>query len=236
LPQVVLNKGLACRQLLLPGAKTAENQRLVDCALRAFDRLKQLDPGDARAEQLYVQTLFDADRFETLVEMYQRRLKASPNDLGAINGLIQVSSRAGRWEETLSWTLRRAEVAPRDAEAQYAVGVLIWNRLFQEGGSGPRASFDPRPEANQIPLPFDANDVVGAERVRLADQGITYLERALSIRPNYREAMSYLNLLHRQKSFAFFERPEAWQASMDQAEIWRKKALAAEATHRVRGR
>ena len=53
LPVVAFNKGLACRQLMLPGSKSAENERSVDCALSAFRQLKKLDPSDVRADQLY---------------------------------------------------------------------------------------------------------------------------------------------------------------------------------------
>src|SRR5688572_22335150 len=39
---VVLNKGLACRQLLVPGGRSKDNQRTADCALEAFQRLQRL--------------------------------------------------------------------------------------------------------------------------------------------------------------------------------------------------
>jgi len=228
LPVIPFNRGLACRQLMLPGAKTAENERSVRCALEAFDRYKKLVPSDPRGDQLYVQTLFDADRFETLVKLYEGQLRSRPDDLAAINGLIQVYSRWDRFQDALRWTVKRAEVKNRDAEAQYAVGVAIWNYLFQKGGSGPRASFDPRVEG-AIPPPPGEGEVLGEERIRLADQGITFLERALAIRPSFREAMTYLNLLYRQKAYAFSDRPAEFQAAIDKAESWRQKAMQADA-------
>jgi hypothetical protein len=67
---------------------------------------------------------------------------------------------------------------------------------------------------------------MGAQRVALADLGIKYLQRALALRPQYREAMVYLNLLLRQKALAYFTRPSLWQAAIDQAEVWRTKVDA----------
>jgi tetratricopeptide (TPR) repeat protein len=228
---VALNRGLVCRQLMVPGAESPENQRAVDCALAAFQEFEQRSPADPRAESLYLQTLFDADRYPVLEEIYRRQLQQSPGDVAAINGLIQVYSRWGKWREALSSTTRRADLQANDAEAQYAVGVLIFNLLLQEGGGSDKAAFDPRPDPQapegsiKLPPLFNADDIVGPERVSLAEQGIRYLEKALALRPAYRDAMVYLNLLHRQKSFALFEDPEAWQNAVDAAEAWRRKAL-----------
>ncbi len=229
---VALNKGLACRQLMLPGAKTAENTRAADCALEAFARLKQLAPGDPRADQLYQQTLFDADRFEQLVTLFQKQLASSPDDPAAINALIQVYTRWGRWDEALRWTLERAKRRPQDPEAHYAVGVFIYNRLFEKGGGPDKSSFDPRPTAEaKAPPAFSAGDIVGKERVELAQQGIAELKRAIELRPSYTDALTYLGLLYRQESFAYLDQPSTWQASVDSAEVFRKQAAAQMAEH-----
>jgi tetratricopeptide (TPR) repeat protein len=232
LPVVALNKGLACRQLLLPGAKTAENARNVECALAAFQSLKKLSPSDPRADQLYLQTLFDADRFEQLARIFQADLAKSPNDAAAINALVQVYTRWGRWDEALRWTLERAKRRANDAEAHYAAGVFIYNRLFEKGGGPDKSGFDPRPTAEPKPAPgFLPGDIVGPERIGLAEEGIAQLKKALEIRPNYVDALTYLGLLYRQKSFAHFGQPEAWQAAVDTAEAFRQKAMALQAPH-----
>lgn len=241
-----LNEGLTCRQMMVPGAHSTNNQQAVACALRAFDTVKRLRPNDPRGDQLYVQTLFDADRFSELADLYQRRLQAGPGDRAAINGLIQVYTRWNRPEEAIRWHERRATLDPQDAEAQYGVGVFIWNQLFQKGGGAEMAAFDPRPDPApprpdpaapnarprasagappaKIPPPPGLGDIVGSARIRMADLGISYLSRAATLRPHYRDAMVYLNLLYRQRSFAFFNDPAAWQTNIDAAEKWRREA------------
>jgi tetratricopeptide (TPR) repeat protein len=263
LPQVWRGEGLACRQMMIPGAKSAENDRAIDCALAAFDRLRRLGAGDAPGEALYIQTLFDGDRFETLTSLFQERLRTAPADLGAVNGLIQTYSRWNRMDEALAAYEKRAALRPNDAESQYAVGVYIWQQLFQRGGGPDKAAFDPRidpnaPEAaaaatspavakakgrkgrrqgkkkgappppapvKQAPA-FALGDIVSSQRIALSDLGIKYLERALVLRPKYREALIYMNLLFRQKSLAYFNNPAEWQACIDAAEKWRAKAEA----------
>jgi tetratricopeptide (TPR) repeat protein len=224
---VTLNKGLACRQLLMPGAKGPESERAADCALASFRRFKELKPGDARAEQLYQQTLFDAERYPELVRLYEQQLARSSDDPAAINGLIQVYTRWDRWDEALRWMVERAKRRPADPEVHYAVGVFIYNRLFAKGGGQEKSSFDPRPGLEpKSPPPFAPGDITGKERVALAEQGIFELKRALELRPTYTEALTYLGLLHRQQSFAYFDQPAAWQAAVDAAEALRRQAAA----------
>jgi tetratricopeptide (TPR) repeat protein len=231
LPVVALNHGLTCRQLMTPGSRSAENERATSCALDAFKRLRSLRPEDARADKLYVQTLFDADRFEQLVELYGAQLRKDPSDKLAINGLIQVYSRWGRKEDVLRWMIERADRHPDDADAQYAVGAFLYTQLAERGGGNDKATFDPRTatQGTAVPL-FGVDDIAGARRVQLADQSIAYLRRALAVRPGFREANVYLNLTYRQRSFAYFDRPAEWQASVDAAELYRDKAKSVSLT------
>src|SRR4051812_34097140 len=41
LPVISFNKGLACRQLMMPKDKSRRNEQAVDCALASFRRLKE---------------------------------------------------------------------------------------------------------------------------------------------------------------------------------------------------
>jgi len=252
LPVVALNKGLACRQMMAPGSKSPEQARAVDCAVGSFLKLKQLRPEDPRGDQLYIQTLFDGDRYDKLVEIYEAQLKVDPKNMAAINGLISVHSRADHWNDALRWTMTRADIDANDAEEQYAVGAMIFARLYQKGGAD-KAAYYPRPDPNEepppkpkpvkrhgkkgklakaepppppskMPPPFTVGDVVGAERVRLADIGLKYLQRAIELRSNYREAIGFMSLLYRQKSFAYLEKPTEWEPLFNAANEWMAKA------------
>jgi tetratricopeptide (TPR) repeat protein len=228
-----LNKGFTCRQMLIPGAKTPENNAAAECALASFKRLQQLRPQDPKGEIFYFQTLFDADRFEELAKIYEARYQKNPRDIDAITGLIQVYSKWQKLDEALEWYIKKAEVQANDAEAQYSVGVYIWQQLMQKGGGPDKASFDPRPDPNKpriikVPPPFGAGDIVGQQRVDLADKGVQFLEKAVSIKPKYFESMVYVNLLYRQKAIAYLDAPEEWQKCIDKALEWQKKSLEAQ--------
>jgi tetratricopeptide (TPR) repeat protein len=227
-----INKGYTCRGMLTPGAKTAENDAIVNCALEAFKRLQELKPDDQRGPALYVQTLFEADRFEELAHMYEARFHKNPKDAEALHGLIQVYSKwPNHLDQALDWHRKQVELKPDDAEAHYSAGVFIWQQLFTRGGGADMAAFDPRPDPNkpkQVKLSpaLGRDDIAGQQRIDLADEGIKLLEHAVELRPKYHEAMAYVNLLYRQKSYAYFEQPKEWQKAVDKSTEWRNRTMA----------
>jgi len=226
-----LNMGYTCQQMVIPGAKTPENDGAIQCALQAFQRLQRLKPTDPRGSALYVQTLFDTEQYEALAGIFQNRYQTDPNDEEALNGLIQVFSKwPGHLREAIAWYQKKAEQKSGDAEAQYGAGVFVWQQLFAKGGGADKAQFDPRPDPNKpdphkVAPAFGEGEIVGQQRIEMADLGIEDLERAVELRPKYHEAMVYLSLLYRQKSFAYFDRPDEWQTCIDKASEWREKML-----------
>jgi tetratricopeptide (TPR) repeat protein len=249
-----LNKGYTCRQLLAPSSQggrsmasaadepSAERRRWGACALGAFARVKQLAPNDPRGEQLYMQTLFDINDFRALEAIFLAQGQAAQRrgvvDLDAATGLQQVYFKQGKWTEALAWARRAADARATDADAQYRLGSFIWQLLSSRGGSTEMMAFDPRTgsaggggggaggglarAARAAP-----DDITGALRIELADEGIRYLERALTLRPRHPEAMIYLNLLYRQKSLALFAEPGKWQAAIEKANEWQRKGFEA---------
>jgi tetratricopeptide (TPR) repeat protein len=252
-PTLWLNKGYTCRQLIAPGGHDPESRRAADCALAAFRRLHELAPNDPRAEQLTVQTWFDTDDFATLEKMFVERARRTPDDYDVVHSLQEVYYKWGKWPQALEWSKRAAALRPNDAQAQYGVGTFVWQVLAQRGGGPDMAAYDPRPrpapepdpdaddaaarkpkrrgrpgEPELVPPPPPpaalAGDVTGQARVDLADQAIAHLEKAIALRPHYADAMTYLALVWRQKSFALFADPTAWRQAVDRANEWQKRA------------
>jgi tetratricopeptide (TPR) repeat protein len=265
LPALWLNKGYTCRQLIAPGGKDPESRRAVACALASFKRLAELRPQDARADQLTIQTMFDAEDLRGLEVIFLERNRRAPDDVDVVRGLQHVYYKWGKWPQALNWSKRAAALRPKDADAQYGVGTFIWQILSSKGGGSEMAAHDPRPrlppppEEGEIapapppvkglvgtgkpkkkntpppdpvpvappPPPTAPNDITGALRVELADEGIKYLQRALELRPRHPDAMTYVALLYRQKSFSYFGDVMQWQATVDASNEWQKRAALA---------
>lgn len=233
LPTLWLNKGYTCRQLIAPGGRDPESRRAADCALAAFKRLAEVAPNDPRASELTLQTWFDIGAWTELEATYLERHRRDPADLEAVHGLQDVYYKWGKWQQALEWSKKAAGLRPDDAEAQYGVGTFVWQILSAHGGGDKVASLSPwpgviaHPDQPPVEPAPAADDVSGAARIALADDGIAYLQRALARRSHYPEAMTFLALLWRQKSFALFGDPIAWQSTVDEADDWQKKALDA---------
>jgi tetratricopeptide (TPR) repeat protein len=238
LPTLWLNKGYTCRQLIGPGGKDPESRRAAACALQAFQRLAEVAPHDPRAGELTLATWSDIEDYPALESTFLERNRRDPNDVDVVRGLQDVYYRWGKWPQALEWSKRAAALRPDDAEAQYGVGTFVWQILSARSGASEVATYDPWPHpapgadgpvAVRPPPTFALNDVTGALRVQLADEGIAYLGKALARRPRYPEAMTYVGLLWRQKSFGLFGDPIAWQGAVDEADTWQQKALLARA-------
>jgi tetratricopeptide (TPR) repeat protein len=259
LPELWLNKGYTCRQLIVPGSPDPASQRAVACALAAFKRLGQLRPGDARADQLTIETMFDANQFHELEVMFLERNRQKPDDVDIMHGLQQVYYKSGRWAQALEWARRVAMTRRADPEAFYGVGTFIWQVLSSKGGGPEMAAYDPRPRLpppGEAPAPAEIpaggknvkgkvklapapvpvappapvpgpDALSGPLRAEMADDGIRYLEEAVRLRPRYADAMTYLALLYRQKSFSFFDDVPKWQEAVDKANDWQKRAASA---------
>jgi tetratricopeptide (TPR) repeat protein len=257
LPELWLNKGYTCRQLIVPGSRDPQSRRAVACALAAFKRLGQLRPGDARAEQLTIETMFDAGDLHGLEVLFLERNRQKPEDVDVVRGLQQVYYKWGKWAQALEWSKRVAAIRRNDPEAFYGVGTFVWQILSQKGGGPEMAAYDPRPRlpppaddaaeipgggknvkgrvkpalATTPPVPVAApppepgpDALSGPLRAELAADGIRFLEEAVRLRPKYPEAMTYLALLYRQKSFSYFGDIAQWQAAVDKSNEWQKRA------------
>jgi tetratricopeptide (TPR) repeat protein len=227
LPLLWLNRGYACRELILPGAGGAANRQAAQCALESFKRLRALAPGDPRGDTLYVQTLFDVGEYRTIERTFSLRHERNPRDLDVILGLEQVYARMGRWRDALAFYRKAASLRPADAESQYAVGTFAWQVLQAHGGGPAAIAYDPRPGVQAAsPPPPAPGDIVGDERVALAEVGIDYLQRALVLRPHDAAAATYIGLLYRQQSLAYLDRGQAsaWQAAVAHAQEYSARA------------
>jgi hypothetical protein len=54
---------------------------------------------------------------------------------------------------------------------------------------------------------------------------LQYLNQAVAIRPNYDDAMAYLNLIYRRKADVDWGNAAAQKEDLAQAEMWRTKAM-----------
>jgi tetratricopeptide (TPR) repeat protein len=108
-----------------------------------------------------------------------------------------------KFEESKSYHKKHIEIKPDDPEPYYWIGVIDWamaNRVNLEL----RAQYNKDHLTKQVketePLPAAVRPEYVSKVAPLVEEGITSLEKAIQIRPDYEDAMAYLSLLLRRKA------------------------------------
>jgi len=192
-----------------------------DRAIELFTKAKELDPSLLNA-QLYLATAYASQYIpgapgEENVRMgrlatdaYKEVLQRDPQNLSAIDGLASILyQRAGQpfdadmFAESKSYRRKHTELKPQDSQPYYSIGVIDW-ALSYRGNTKLRQAFNQSVGGEGLqdadPLP----EVLRVEYVRefggVIDEGIQALTYAIQLKPDYDDAMTYLNLLYRRKA------------------------------------
>ncbi|HEY3123312.1 MAG TPA: tetratricopeptide repeat protein [Thermoanaerobaculia bacterium] len=197
------NIGLAYMGLYQPGSKHPKD---LEYAAKAIEHLKiysEAFPADRKSREFLVSLYLTTERYDDAIAFYQAMVKENPNDTKAMQSLAQMYFKKGDVEHAVEWLKKRlaVETTPEaKAEVYYFIGVQAWDRSYN----------------------FPNIDPV--ERARIVDEGIDALNKALQIKPDYFEAISYLNLLYREKAKIEVD-PAKKQEYVDTANRYLQQAL-----------
>jgi tetratricopeptide (TPR) repeat protein len=212
---------LKARDLLNRGVQAYKDGQF-DAAIEDFKQAKDLDPHLVSA-RLYLATAYatqyipgapsdDNNRLgQQAIQEFQEVLQSDPTNLSAIDGIGSLLYNMGAnpfdpkvLEESKSYHQKHIQLKPEDPESYYWIGVIDWTLAFK-GNKDMRSDYnakakpkkqvkdlDPMPDA----LRADFADKYGA----LIQEGIQNLQKAIELRPDYDDAMAYLNLMYRQKA------------------------------------
>ena len=183
----------------VPGAETPDNKKNYEAAQREFMRVLQNDPKNSLALASLANMAYNS----------------------ASTGTIEQKNAA--WEEAKKWNERRIEVDPKDSEAYYYLGVIkYWQAYTPIVAARVDAKMKP---TDPGPLPDKkAKEQLQEKYGKLIDEGLDDLKKCLSIDKENEDAMSYTNLLLREKA-VLEDSPEAAKADIAQAEDWSNRSL-----------
>jgi tetratricopeptide (TPR) repeat protein len=211
---------LKARDLLNKGVAAYKNGQY-DTAIEDFKQAKELDPGLMNA-RLYLATAYASQyipgapsdqnvRLGTqAVNEFKEVLQIDVHNTSAIDGIGSILFQmAGtpydpkKFEESKSYHQQHIEQKPNDPEPYYWIGVIDWTLAFRANGEL-RASYNREHVNKQVrdtdPLPPALRNEYTAKFGPLVEEGIADLQKAIQIRPDYDDAMAYLNLLYRRKA------------------------------------
>jgi tetratricopeptide (TPR) repeat protein len=163
--------------------------------------LINVDPNNQAPYQMLARLYEDQGRFEEAEAYLLQAIDKAPNESTGYQLLAAFYNRQGEFEKTMAAWNKRAEMEPNNPEAWHTIGVYYQDKVFKDKKLS-------RDVAKDYTL-----------------KGIAAEDKALSINPEYFEAMTYKNILMRQQ--ALYERdPKVQKQLIDDAERLLQRAMA----------
>ncbi len=193
--------GIAYMGMYQPGSKHPKD---LEYAQKAIDNLKQYAqayPEDNKAREYLVSMYLNTERYDDAIAFYQNDLlKKNPKDSKAMQSLAMLYFKKGDFDDGVLWLKKRLEFEGNNPEVYYLIGVQAWDRSYNY------PNIDP------------------ALRAKIVDEGLQSLNKAIELKPDYFEAVSYVNLLYREKAKMESD-PAKKQEYIDTANKYLQQAL-----------
>lgn len=209
-----------------------------DQAEESFKKAAELDPKLMMA-RVYLATSYasqyvpgspapdNIQKGKEAIAQFKKVLEQDPNNLSAIDGIGSMLFHMGSTpfnakllEESKQWNEKHMKLKPQAPQPYYWVGVIDWSLAYRANQDMRKAYNEKLPERRKLkaenPLPKKLRDQFSSKYEETVDEGIQDLQKAIELRPNYTDAMAYLNLLYRQKA-DMAATPDARKALLKQA-------------------
>lgn len=194
--------------LYRPGSTHEKDVRYSQNGISQLEKLLKLTPPSKeegeKIESYYLSMLTSAEQNDKAIEYLEGKFSKNPQDAVLAAKIGDLALKSGDVEKALLFLQKRADLQPDNKEAWYTIGVACWARSYHGGVM-----------------------VSNEERNQLIENGMRALDKALAIDPEYFDALSYTNLLYRERMKALVaegKNAEAQEAYL-KAEEYLKKAI-----------
>lgn len=224
---------LKSRDQLNKGVASYRNARYEE-AIDHFQNAVSLDPGLKNARlylataytQLYIPEVDTPENnrmAEQAIDQYKAVLAEDPKNVNSVKGIAYLYLQQKKFDDAKTYYHKVLDIDPNDPEPYYTLGVIAWTE-----------SYKPRMEEKaKLGLKPDQpiNDKKVCESLRdkgwgVIQEGLDDLQKALALRPDYDDAMAYMNLLYREKADLECGDPAARAADDKTADEWVDKTMA----------
>jgi tetratricopeptide (TPR) repeat protein len=223
-----LNKGVA-------SYKNAKYEQAID----HFQQAVGYDPSLINA-RLYLATAYaqqyipgveaeDNTRMATqAIDQYQQVLQRDPKNINSVKGIAYLYLQMKKFDDAKKYYRMAITMDPNDPEPYYSIGVIDWTQSYQPRMEA-RAKLGLKPDEPLNVKNKDQKQVCDQLKQQYSDvinDGISVLNKALELRPDYDDAMAYMNLEYREKADLECDDPAARAADLKTADEWVDKTMA----------
>lgn len=203
-------------------------------AINHFQQAQRLDPKLPTAKaylatalsQNVIPGLTTPENLKTAnqaIQTFQEVLAEDPSDINSMKGIASLYFNIKKLDDARTWQKKVLAVDPKDPEAAYTVGVIDWteaheNLLKMIGNNDDGVG-------NVKALTKKNCEEIQQENGPLVEEGLKYLQQAVDNRPNYDDAMSYMNLTYRRKADVDCGNAAAVKDDVAKALDWSAKAM-----------
>jgi tetratricopeptide (TPR) repeat protein len=228
---------LRARDQLNKGVQSYKNAKYEE-AINHFQQAVSLDPSLVNA-RLYLATAFaqqyipgadteDNNQMgQNAIDQYKAVLERDPKNINSIKGIAYLYLQMKRFEDAKTFYRKAIDADPNDPEPYYSVAVIDWTQSYQPRMEE-RAKVGLKPDEW---IMKDKGNKKVCEMLRdknapVIQDGIAMLQKALDLRPDYDDAMAYLNLLYRERGDLECDDPAARATDLKTADEWVDKTMA----------
>lgn len=230
---------LKARDQLNKGVNSYKNARYEE-AIEHFKNAVADDPSLVNA-QLYLATAYaqqyipgadspDNNRYaEQAIDEFKKVLASNPpkeQRIHSLKGIASLYYNMKKMDQARDYYTQIAQLDPNDPETYYSLGVIDWIETYQPR-MDERAKLGLKPTDD--PKGKDCTEllkVIKDKSEPKVQDGIQNLQKALTLRPDYDDAMAYLNLMYREEADLQCDNPDARKTDLKTADDWVDKNLA----------
>jgi len=233
---------LKARDQLNKGVKSYKDNHY-EQAIDHFQQAVKLDPALIVA-RMYLATAYvsqyipgvdDADNLRTAneaIKEYQTVIDANPSreqKVTSAKGIAYLYLNMKKWDDAKKYYRMASDLDPSDAEPYYSVGVIDWTACYQPRMEE-RAKLGLKPDEHLNAKNKDQKKMCDALKEKngaTIQEGIDSLNKAISLREDYDDAMAYMNLMYRERADLECEDLAAREQDLKTADSWVDKAMEA---------
>jgi tetratricopeptide (TPR) repeat protein len=229
---------LKARDNLNKGVQAYKNARYEE-AIERFRDAVSLDPSLAVA-RLYLATAYaqqyipgidtpdNVKNAEQAIDEFKKVLDQDPNreaKVSSLKGIASLYFNMKKMDMAKQYDQKVIELDPNDPEVYYSIGVIDWT-LSYAPRMEQRAKLGLKPD--EAPEKKDCATLKAAiqQNAPAVQEGIDMLNKALTLRTDYDDAMAYMNLLFRERGDLDCDNPSARKEDLKTADEWVDKTLA----------